>query len=134
MKTAVSVVIAGALIGGTILFSGSSGGKAVVASVANVSVADGKQIIEISAKGGYAPTLTAGTLINPTTCAGTNGSIAFTTTNLANGTYTLNYSKGGVATTRMITVTANAFTLMGLTAVLQTVLLFCRYCRRLQIF
>ena len=67
MKTAISVVIAGALIAGAILLAGSSGGKAAVASVANVSVTDGKQIIEIGAKGGYAPKLTAAKAGMPTT-------------------------------------------------------------------
>jgi len=63
------------------------------------------------------PTLTAGTAVNPTTCGGT-GSIPFTTTNLANGTYSLSFTSGTGATTspRNITVTSNAFTLNGLKA------------------
>jgi predicted nucleic-acid-binding Zn-ribbon protein len=61
-----------------------------------------------------APTLTAGTITNPTTCGGTNGSIAFTTTNLPNGSYTLNYS--GTDSPKMVTVNNNAFTLIGLSA------------------
>jgi predicted nucleic-acid-binding Zn-ribbon protein len=61
-----------------------------------------------------APTLMAGTIINPTTCGGTNGSIAFTTTNLPNGSYTLNYS--GTDSPKMVTVNNNAFTLNGLSA------------------
>jgi hypothetical protein len=55
-------------------------------------------------------TLTAGTAVNPTTCTGTNGSIPFTT-NLADGTYTLNFTKAGATTTANITVTTGAFTL-----------------------
>ena len=66
MKTAIAVVVAGALIGGAILFVGSSGGKAAVASVTNVSVTDAKQIVEIDAKGGYSPKLTTAKAGMPT--------------------------------------------------------------------
>ncbi|NBA89229.1 hypothetical protein GVN16_25885, partial [Emticicia sp. CRIBPO] len=59
-------------------------------------------------------TLTLGSAVNPTTCGGTNGSIAFTTT-LADGTYTLNYSDGA-AKTASVTVASGAFTLSGLVA------------------
>jgi Secretion system C-terminal sorting domain len=62
------------------------------------------------------PTLAAGNVTNPTTCGGTNGSIAFTSTNLLNGNFTLNYRKNGTATSSNVVVTNNAFTLMGLTA------------------
>ncbi|WP_037299797.1 BspA family leucine-rich repeat surface protein [Runella limosa] len=62
-----------------------------------------------------APTIAAGTVTNPTSCGGNNGSIAFTTTNLANGNYTLNYKKGPTSLTANIEITANAFTLSGLT-------------------
>jgi hypothetical protein len=62
-----------------------------------------------------APTLTSGIAVNPSVCAGSNGNIPFTT-NLADGTYTLNYTKGGTATTANITVTTGAFTLSNLTA------------------
>ncbi|MFN8345869.1 MAG: GEVED domain-containing protein [Spirosomataceae bacterium] len=60
------------------------------------------------------PTLTAGTATNPTTCSGTNGSIAFTSTNLANGTYSLTFTGSG--SPKNVTVTANAFSLTGLAA------------------
>jgi hypothetical protein len=60
------------------------------------------------------PTLVAGTVANPTTCGGTNGSIAFTATNLPNGSYTLTYT--GTGSPKTITVSANAFTLSGLAA------------------
>ncbi len=62
------------------------------------------------------PTLTAGLKTNPTTCLGSDGKIAFTSTNLANGTYTLNYEKGGAATSKSVTVSSNAFELSGLGA------------------
>lgn len=62
MKTTViSILIGAVLIGGVIVLLGSradSNGAAPQA-VNNVSVIDGKQIIEISAKGGYTPRVTA---------------------------------------------------------------------------
>ncbi|WP_180907487.1 choice-of-anchor D domain-containing protein, partial [Flavobacterium salmonis] len=61
-------------------------------------------------------TLVAGSTNNPTTCLPTDGSISFATTDLANGTYTLNYAKDGTPTTANITITSNAFTLSGLGA------------------
>ncbi len=57
-----------------------------------------------------APTLLAGTAVNPTTCGGSNGSIPFTT-NLPNGSYTLNYKKGTTALSAPVIVASNAFTL-----------------------
>ena len=66
MKTAIAVVVAGALIGGAILFAGSSGGKGAAPSVANVSITEGKQIVEIDAKGGYSPKLSAAKAGMPT--------------------------------------------------------------------
>lgn len=53
---AVSIVAAGVLIGGAVLFSGvrSSGAGAPV-QANNVSIVDGKQIVEVSVKGGYHP-------------------------------------------------------------------------------
>ncbi len=62
------------------------------------------------------PTLTAGLKTNPTTCLGSDGKIAFTSTNLPNGTYTLSYEKGGAATSKSVTVSSNAFELSGLGA------------------
>lgn len=57
MKTAVSIIIAGALIGGAILFASKSPSPTVdnSANANNVSIVDGKQIIEVSVKGGYHP-------------------------------------------------------------------------------
>jgi hypothetical protein len=60
------------------------------------------------------PTLVAGAAANPTTCAGTNGSIAFATTNLANGTYPLTFT--GTGSPKSVTITSNTFTLSGLSA------------------
>ena len=54
MKTGIAIVVAAALIGGAIMLSGGNAAP----STSNVSVVDGKQIVEITAKGRYAPTLT----------------------------------------------------------------------------
>lgn len=53
--TSISIIVAGLLIGGIILLV--SAGKTSESNIKtdNVSVVDGKQIIEIGAKGGYAP-------------------------------------------------------------------------------
>ena len=55
MKTAISIIIAGALIGGAVMLASTNG----TASTNNVSVVDGKQIVEVTAKGSYSPKLTA---------------------------------------------------------------------------
>lgn len=61
MKGAIYILIFGAVIGGLILFSSRNRSVAQQeeASVDNVSIVDGKQIIEIRAKGGYSPRLTS---------------------------------------------------------------------------
>ncbi|MFD2569034.1 putative Ig domain-containing protein [Spirosoma soli] len=61
-----------------------------------------------------APTLTLGASVNPTTCGGAEGSIAFTTTNLPDGPYSLTYT--GTGSPKIITVSSNAFSLTGLAA------------------
>ena len=66
MKTAISIVITAVLIGGAIVFAGLSAGKATAPSVANVSVMDGKQIVEIGVKGGYSPKVSAAKADLPT--------------------------------------------------------------------
>ncbi len=58
MKTTTAIIIAGVIIGGAILFLGGRGNNGAPAqqeNIQNVSVVDGKQIIEIKAKGGYNP-------------------------------------------------------------------------------
>jgi|GEM_PF-497065 len=60
------------------------------------------------------PTLTAGTVTNPTTCGGTNGGIAFTTTNILNGTYQLSYT--GAGSPKTVVISANAFSISGLSS------------------
>ncbi|MFZ2072698.1 MAG: cupredoxin domain-containing protein [Minisyncoccia bacterium] len=54
----ISIIVAGLIISGAIYFSSSSsktGGKAIEQNINNVSIVDGKQIIEIKAKGGFLP-------------------------------------------------------------------------------
>ena len=62
----ISIIAAAVLIGGTIIFSGSDAGLAATPSVDNVSVTNGKQIVEITAKGRYSPKLTAAKANMPT--------------------------------------------------------------------
>ncbi|TAE19658.1 MAG: T9SS C-terminal target domain-containing protein [Bacteroidetes bacterium] len=51
------------------------------------------------------PTITLGTATNSTNCATPDGTIPLTFTNVPDGTYTLSYTKDGVATTSSITAT-----------------------------
>jgi plastocyanin domain-containing protein len=55
--TAVSIIVAGLIIAGAILLVSRSGQSSAVnqTNPNNVSIVDGKQIIEISARGGYQP-------------------------------------------------------------------------------
>ena len=52
-----SIIVAGIIIGGSILLvsSGSASNGGTDASANNVSIVDGKQIVEIHAKGGFQP-------------------------------------------------------------------------------
>ena len=49
-----SIIVAGILVGGAFALSRNSSSNEI-GSVENVSIVDGKQIIEINAKGGYQP-------------------------------------------------------------------------------
>lgn len=53
--TVISIIIAGTIIGGVLILGKDNGGKNSVANVNNVTIVDGRQIIEIKAKGGYSP-------------------------------------------------------------------------------
>ncbi|MSR71680.1 MAG: hypothetical protein EXS50_03420 [Candidatus Taylorbacteria bacterium] len=53
--TTVSIIATAILIGGVFMFTRGSGSIEQVVNANNVSIVDGKQIIEISAKGGYQP-------------------------------------------------------------------------------
>ena len=61
--TTVSILIAGALIGGAFVLTRSD----TAASTENVSIVDGRQIVEVTAKGSYSPKLTAAKAGMPTT-------------------------------------------------------------------
>lgn len=50
-----SILIVGVLIAGAIMFSGGGNSTTPVANGNNISVVDGKQIINITARGGYSP-------------------------------------------------------------------------------
>ncbi len=51
----ISIIVAIALIGGAFMLSRNGSDTGQVANANNVSIVDGKQIIEINAKGGYQP-------------------------------------------------------------------------------
>lgn len=51
----ISIIISVFLIGGALVWVNSGNGNGEVASANNVSIVNGKQIIEIHAKGGYQP-------------------------------------------------------------------------------
>lgn len=53
--TTISIIIAVVLIGGAFMLSKGSGSTQQVVNANNVSIVDGKQIIEITAKGGFEP-------------------------------------------------------------------------------
>ncbi len=90
----------------------TAGNYTVEASVTNCSAVTMTGSVNVSVTS--SPGLIAGTVTNPTTCGGTNGSIAFTTTNLPDGTYSLTFI--GAGSPKSITVSSNAFTLSGLSA------------------
>jgi|GEM_PF-6138084 len=54
------------------------------------------------------PTITLGTATNSTSCASPDGTIPFTFTGVPDGTYTLNYTKDGVAASSSLTVSTVA--------------------------
>jgi plastocyanin domain-containing protein len=68
MKTTVLALVAAVLlVGGTlILIRGKSSAEGDVPMVSNVSVVDGKQVIDLTAKGGYAPLKSVATAGIPT--------------------------------------------------------------------
>ncbi|MDP3962564.1 MAG: cupredoxin domain-containing protein [bacterium] len=51
----ISIIIAAVLIGGALIFTGSGSKDEPAVNRDNVSIVDGKQIVAISAKGGYQP-------------------------------------------------------------------------------
>lgn len=75
MKTTViSILVAGVLIGGAIMFSSGKDVSGTEQAVNNVSIVNGKQIITINAKGGYSPRVTTAKADIPTVIkVATNG-------------------------------------------------------------
>ena len=70
----ISIIAVGILIAGAIMFSGGSSSPKDIPTKENVSVTDSKQIIEITAKGGYVPRATKARAGMPTTLRfNTNG-------------------------------------------------------------
>lgn len=61
-----SIIISVAIIGGAFFITKNNGGDAVAVNKDNISMVDGKQIIEISAKGGYSPQRSVGKAGIPT--------------------------------------------------------------------
>lgn len=60
------------------------------------------------------PTLAAGTVTPSATCGGTDGAIAFTTTNIPSGNYQLSYT--GTGSPKTVAIANNSFTLTNLPA------------------
>lgn len=57
-STSISIIITALLVGGAIVFSKNGGGVSSGDQANPPSVVDGKQVVEIFAKGGYSPRLT----------------------------------------------------------------------------
>lgn len=64
--TIASVILALIFIGGAIIFARNGAKTDTAVPQNNISVADGKQIIEIGAKGGYSPSVTTAQANIPT--------------------------------------------------------------------
>ena len=55
METIISIIVATALVGGALILTKNNNNTIEISNANNVSIVDGKQIIEINAKGGYQP-------------------------------------------------------------------------------
>jgi plastocyanin domain-containing protein len=68
-STVMSIIIAGAIIGGAIVLSGGGyrNGEDYSVPANNVSIVDGRQFVAISAKGGYVPKVSVAKADVPTT-------------------------------------------------------------------
>ena len=64
--TAIAVLIGAVVIAGAIWYSGKGSSAAPVADAHNVTVTDGKQIVEIGVKGGYSPKVSTAKANMPT--------------------------------------------------------------------
>ena len=65
--TIAAIILGAAIIGGAVLFTGGGSKTAAIAPDNNVTVTDGKQIVEIGVKGGYSPKVTTAKADIPTT-------------------------------------------------------------------
>ena len=65
--TIAAIILSVAIVGGVLLFTGGGSKTVATSSTSNVSVADGKQLVEIGVKGGYLPTATSAKADMPTT-------------------------------------------------------------------
>lgn len=99
---------------GAFNLSGLSLGTYSNFSISNRSGCTGTNTEIVNLSDPLTPSLTAGAVTNPTLCDGQNGTIAFTT-NLPNGTYTLDYKKNAINATASVTVSGGAFSLSTLT-------------------
>jgi plastocyanin domain-containing protein len=73
-STIISIAIAVVLIGGAVLLTRGGDSSSPAQNANNVTVVDGKQIIEINAKGGYSPKVTTAKADMPTVIkVATNG-------------------------------------------------------------
>ena len=93
---------------------GAAAGTYTVTSVSDANCTGTSMSGSALVKVNPMPTLVAGAVTSPTSCAGTNGKIAFTTTNLPDGDYQLTYT--GAGSPKTVTVLSNTFTLGGLSA------------------
>ncbi len=67
--TVISIILAGIMIGGAVIYANRSAQSVDVETpenINNVSIVDGKQIIEITARGGYSPRITTAKADMPT--------------------------------------------------------------------
>ena len=64
--TIISTILALMFIGGAIIFARNGAKTDTAVSQSNISIIDGKQIIEIDAKGGYSPSVTVAKADTPT--------------------------------------------------------------------
>jgi parallel beta-helix repeat protein len=101
---------------GTATLTGLADGQYSNFSITNTSGCTGALATEVTLTDLALPVLTVGAATNPTTCTGTNGTIAFTTANLPNGNYSLSFTTTGTSSPQNIVVANNAFTLSGLSA------------------
>ena len=102
-----------------ITFDPSAAGiRAATISIANTDADDNPYTFAIQGLG-CDVNITASTVTKPTSCSGTDGTIAFASTNMPDGSYSLSFTPTGAGATtspQNVTILANAFSLTGLAA------------------